>query len=133
MTETNNTIVTFLGQMGKIETLVDGSIKIQFLTQEMSGDEIAEVLQYRNKMVYVIVGEDTINEIPRQVGEKLKKQMAATGKGTPSENLRKALYLSWKANAEINGAMKFEEYYELKMEEWVAFIYNKLDESKNKA
>ncbi len=119
--------------MGKIETLVDGSIKIQFITQEMSGDEVAEVLQFRNRMVYVLVGEDTINEIPRQVGEKLKKQMAATGKGTPSENMRKALYLLWKSNTELNSSMKFEEYYDLKMEEFTTFIYKKLDEKKEQA
>lgn len=134
MTNTENRpIVSFCGQMGKVETLVDGSIKIQFITQEMDGDEIAEVLHYRNKMVYVLVGEDTINEIPRQVGERLKKQMAETGAGTPSENMRKALYLTRKANPSLNNSIKFPEYYDLKMEEFTAFIYKKLDEAKDKA
>lgn len=117
--------------MGKVETLVDGSIKIQFLTQEMQGDEIAQILHYRNKMVRVVVGEDMINEIPRQVGESLKKKMAETGKGSLSAKQRKALYLLYNSSDEIKHNMTFEEYYANRMMQNIESIYKKLDSNGN--
>jgi hypothetical protein len=132
MIEVENNIVNFLGQMGKVETLVDGSIKIQFTTQEMQGGEIADILAYRNKMVRVVVGEDKINEIPRLVGESLKKKMAETGKGSLSSKQRKALYLLYNANAELKHNMTFEEYYENRMISNIEAIYKKLDSNDGK-
>lgn len=128
----DNRLVSFLGQLWKLETLADGSVKIQFITQEVSGEEVADILHYRKKMVYVIVGEDMINEIPRQLGDKLKKDMAATGHGTPSVQMRKALYIAYKANDNLTKSMKFEEYYTMKMQEFVEHIYSKVDAQNEK-
>lgn len=83
-------------------------------------------------MVYVLVGEDMINEIPRQLGEKIKKDMAATGHGTPSQQMRKALYIAWSSNEDLKRELTYEEYYVMKMEEFVTFIYSKIDAEKEK-
>lgn len=113
--------VQFPAQLSKIETRVDGSIKLSIETQELIGQEMAELFSYRNQVGYVTFtpNPETTIEVP--------EINADTDMGkSPGERLRAVLYVMY----EQSGKKKFDtfsQFYTVKMEQIINQIKDKLE------
>ena len=86
-------------ELEKIGTLKDGTININFHTQELSPEDFGQLFSMRNKLVYLSIKPELFNEGEKLIISELEAEISEVGK-TPSQRLRSVLYLNWKQNNE---------------------------------
>ena len=113
--------VQFPAQLAKIETRVDGSIKLSIETQELNGQDMAALFGYRNLMGYVTFtpNAETKVEVP--------EINADTDMGkSPGQRLRDVLYVLY----EQSGKSKYDtftQFYTVSMEKIINQVKDKLE------
>lgn len=113
--------IQFPAQLSKIETRVDGSIKLSIETQELIGQEMAELFSYRNLVGYVTFTPNA------EVKVEVPEINADTDMGkSPSERLRAVLYVAY----EQSGKKKYDtftQFYTVYMEKIINQVKDKLE------
>lgn len=106
----------------KLSTKADKSIKIEFATREFRGDEIAELLKYRDQEGWL-----QFNENGEEMTAPTEKAESGLGEGkSPGQRQRAALYVMWEKNGKPTDT--FEEYYRVQMERILDQIKAKIPE-----
>ena len=112
--------VQFPAQLQKIATRVDGSINISLETQELSGNDMAELFSYRNALGYVTFTPNLVGkvEVPESPVEDMGK--------SPSQRMRAVLFVMW----EQSGKKKFDtfaQFYDVNMERLINQLKERLE------
>jgi hypothetical protein len=112
--------VQFPSQLTKLETRVDGSIKVILETQELNGQDMADLFAYRGQLGYTTFtpNPETAIVVPDIRVEDNSK--------SPAQRLRNVLYILW----EQQGKTKFdtfEMWYNVNMERIISQIKDRLD------
>lgn len=94
----------------------DGSVSLKFDTRELSGDEITQLLGYRNTEGYLQFSQS--NQFVAPPNEKPNLDLKS-----PAELLRDALYVWYK---ESKSNQTFETFYNTKMEQIRQGVLSKL-------
>lgn len=79
-------------QIQGIRTLVDGGVKLDVVTQEMSPDDMTKLFSLKGKLGWFVMKETEVRseDVPTE-------EITLEGKyKTPSQELRAALYVFWK-------------------------------------
>lgn len=101
--------------LDKVETRKDYTFKLVFMSQELSGEEGAQLFGLAHQFGWL-----TFAPQPEAVPEQAP---ARPGK-TPSQRLRAALYVLWQEQGEPG---KFQSFYEMSMEKIIARVRDKID------
>ena len=113
--------VQFPCQLTKIETRVDGSIKVSLETQELTGEDMAALFAYRQLVGYVTFTPNPESNI------EVPEINADTDMGkSPSERLRSVLYVAY----EQSGKKKYDtftQFYTVYMEKIINQVKDKLE------
>jgi hypothetical protein len=112
--------VQFPAQLQTLTTKVDGSIKISLETQELSGQDMAELFSYRNLLGYVTFTPnlETKIDVPETPVEGNSK--------SPSQRLRGVMFVLWEQQGK-NKFDTFAQYYDVQMERMINQLKDKLD------
>jgi len=86
-------------QLEKIGTLKDGTISVNFHTQELTPEDFGQLFSMRSKLVYLAIKPELFNDKEKSIIGELEAEISDIGK-TPSQRLRSVLYLNWKQNNE---------------------------------
>ena len=111
-------------ELEKIGTLKDGSININFHTQELSPEKGGQLLAIRKKLVYLAIKTENFNEGEKLIISELEAEINEVGK-TPSKRLRNVLFRTWEQNPE--GYKDFNLFYIAKMESIINHLKGKLE------
>lgn len=111
--------VQFPSQLTKLETRVDGSIKVIIETQELSGSDMADLFAYRGQLGYT-----TFTPNPEAVVDVPDVKVEDNGK-SPSQRLKAVLYVMWEQSGKKVDT--FTMYYEMQMERIINQIKDKLE------
>jgi len=98
-------------EVGRIASLVDGSLSVTITTPELSPAKVGEIYGLRKKVCYVYFSEKQIDSNERKVIDSLDPELK--GK-TPGQRLRGVLYRMWEQNNE--GYKDSNSHYIAKME-----------------
>lgn len=113
-------------EVGKVATLVDGSVSITLRTQELPALKAAELFGLRKRVAFAYIKPDkepTENErkaldgmLPEPVGK------------TPSQRLRGVIYVYWEQNKDSDPTIPkdFETFYRIKIESFIEGIKQEL-------
>lgn len=113
-------------EVGKVATLVDGSVSITLRTQELPAIKAAELFSLRKRVAFAYIKPDkepTENEkkaldgmLPEPVGK------------TPSQRLRGVLFVYWEQNKDSTPTIPkdFETFYRIKIEEFINGVKQEL-------
>lgn len=112
--------VQFPCQLQTLTTKVDGSIKVTLETQELSGQDMAELFSYRNLLGYVTFTPnlETRIDVPETPVEDNSK--------SPSQRMRAVLFVMF----EQSGKKKFDtfaQFYDVNMERLINQLKDRLD------
>lgn len=115
--------VTINGQLEKISSRRDSTLKIEIGTQEMGGDkkaEVGELHSMQNRLIKVYISDDNIisNEIKEALDE-----ADVFGEKTPSQRLRHVLYRLWEHEGSEES---FNDFYVDRMEKLINNIKDRL-------
>ena len=118
--EINETTMIFQvpSAIHKIQTLVDGGVKLFVITQELSPDEMAILFSLKNKIGWFLFKEQPIKEEDLEVPE----VDIEVGEKTPSQRLRAILYVIWEKSKPTS---TFDEFYRQKMEMLINWLKEK--------
>jgi hypothetical protein len=111
--------VQFPSQLTKLETRVDGSIKVVIETQELNGRDMAELFAYRGQLGYT-----TFTPNPEKSISVPETIVEDNGK-SPSQRLKNVLYVMWEQSGKKVDT--FSQYYDMQMERIINQIKDKLD------
>lgn len=99
----------------KAQTLLDNSVKLSIVTQELNPSEMAELFRLKGKPGWVMFKENPVDEtdVPKEPAPEFKTDK------TPSQRLRAALWVYWDANTnkKKDFATFYQEWIELKIKE----------------
>lgn len=114
--------VQFSSQLTKLETRVDGSIKVSIETQELSGQDMADLFAYRGQLGYTTFtpNPETKIDVPESKVEDNSK--------SPSQRLRNCLYIMWEQSGKKIDT--FSQYYDIQMERIINQVKDKLEDTK---
>jgi hypothetical protein len=118
----------------KFTSMKTGSLKMEFSTQENVAPEIlAWLLTSKNKLGYLFFSQTQIEAVDMTKLPKIDRTLY-DGAKTPSQRLRSVLYVLHEQAEHGKGNMdeakikaKFQDFYNEKMEQMIAWIKNKLD------
>jgi hypothetical protein len=110
--------VQFAALVDSLATKKDGSIKVVIETQELHGQSVAELLEYRQKPVYVTLTESAVDEV------EVPDEPVEKGRKTQGQRLRAVLYLVWESKGRPGDP---EDYYRRTMEKLIEQYKEKLD------
>lgn len=107
MSQEKQIIVSFPGEIKKVETLVDRGLSIKLHTQEMQEEDIAMMFKIKGLLGYFLfksapITQDDVATIPEEVREFKNDR-------TPSQRLRAVIYRLWEQTGK-NGE-GFLEFY----------------------
>lgn len=109
-------------QITKIETLADGGLKLSVYTSQiLAPQEEALLFSLRNKEGWFLFKENPFEKEDLHFPE-IKTPIR---KKSPSQRLRAVLYRLWERTDQ---SIEFQEFYELWIEKFIAYIKKKLDE-----
>lgn len=110
--------VQFGALVDSLSTKKDGSIKVIIETQELSGDAVAELLNYRQQLAYVTLTESPVDEVtvPDEPIEKGRKSQAT--------RMRAVIYRLWEQRGKPGDS---EDFYRRQMEHFIEVIKEKLE------
>ena len=116
-----HTQLTLWATIGKVESLVDNSLKVSLYTSELPPKDAVDLFSMHSKQVYVVIGVNPIQEIPKDI---IKAITAPKVEGkTQSQRLRNVLY-RLRESEWVGGS--FEDYYPMKMEQMIEHFKSKL-------
>lgn len=110
--------VQFAALVDSLATKKDGSIKVVIETQELAPQSVGELLEYRQKVVYVTLTETAVDEV------EVPDEPVERGRKTQGQRLRAVLYLLWEAKGKPGDP---EDYYRRTMEKLIEQYKEKLD------
>lgn len=113
-------MIKLTGYFTRFGSRADGSASLAFTTQELSGEEYANLKEHQNQFGHILFKENefTLNDIP--------KEEAVEDKGkTPSRRLRAVLYALAK-DKKIPDE-KFEDFYKRCVERFIQQVKDELD------
>jgi len=99
-------------------TLSDRGMSIRFHTQELTDNEVLEVMKHRNEFGWLMFGPNTFQETDIPKGE-----AEYEGK-TPSQRLRAVIFVFWQ---QLGAKGDFETFYRQKVDGIVEQFKAKLD------
>jgi hypothetical protein len=111
--------VQFPSQLTKLETRVDGSIKVILETQELNGQDMADLFAYRGQLGYTTFtpNPETAIVVPDiRVEHNSKSQ---------SQRMKDVLYVMWTQSGKKIDT--FTQYYEIQMERIINQLKDKLE------
>ena len=111
--------VQFPSQLTKLETRVDGSIKVSIETQELSGQDMADLFAYRGQLGYT-----TFTPNPETKIDVPELQVEDNSK-SPSQRLRNVLYVKWEQSGKKVDT--YSQYYDMQMERIINQIKDTLE------
>lgn len=113
------------GQILKVETLADKSIKVTLVTQELSGDKAGQIIGIAHQHVYFAIKPEPFLKPDIAAVESLKVDMDDTKIKSPSRRLRDVLFV---LHQQDNGGIEdFEVFYVTRMERLIKQIKDKLN------
>lgn len=95
----------------KIQTLVDGGVKLSVITQELSAEEMAKLFELKGKAGWFLFKENPIKE--EEVVDLPEIKPEFVGEKTPSQRLRAVIFVHWE---NTRPTKTFEEFYRKEME-----------------
>jgi hypothetical protein len=109
--------VQFPSQLTKLETRVDGSIKLSIETQELSGSDMADLFAYRGQLGYTTFtpNPDAVVVPDAPVEDNSKSE---------AQRLRSVLYIAWEQSGKKIDT--FNQYYAIQMERIINQIKDRL-------
>lgn len=110
--------VQFGAVVDSLATKKDGSIKVVIETQELHGNDIAELLEYRLKPVYVTLTESAVDEV------EVPDEPVEKGRKTQAQRLRGVIYRVWESKGSKEDP---EDFYRRTMEKLIEMYKEKLD------
>ena len=112
--------VQFPAQLQTLTTKVDGSIKVVLETQELNGQDMADLFAYRNLLGYVTFtpNAETVIEVPKEVVGDMGK--------SPAQRLRSVLFLLWQQSDKKFDT--FQQFYDVNMERIINQLKDRLDQ-----
>lgn len=100
-----------IGTVETLSTRQDGTIKVNFGTQEMGADEAGKLFHFRGKYCKLFLSDDNITDLEANLIE--AEKVTGTTKKSKGQRLRAVLYRLW----EQSGLqIEFDTYYETEME-----------------
>lgn len=115
-----NYILKIPSTISKVETLVDGGLKLTVHTQELDPTDEAVVMQLKRKLgwlVFSVAEHITIEDIPTE-------QLEFAGDKSPGQRLRAVMYRLWEQDK--RGYAEFELFYSAKMGKIIETLKEKL-------
>lgn len=102
-----------------ITTRKDGTLKLTVGTQELTSEQMAEVMKLHNKLGWFLFSENDIDksDIPKENAPEF------SGDKSPSQRLRSILYVYW--DKCTDKTLTFNQYYD-------KFVQKKINEIKDK-
>lgn len=110
--------------LSSFRSLKDKTIKIEFETNELNPEQLAEIGLHNQSFGYLAFKKDEFRTEQIQVLDELKAGYEDKTK-TPSKRLRDVLFIAWKQQPE--GYHEYEDYYRYKMEKFINHVKSKLD------
>jgi hypothetical protein len=113
--------VKFAAIFSGIQSKVDGSYKLTYVTREFGGTDAATLLSMANKECWVLVApDDSLDavDVPKA------KPDAGTNAKTPGQRLRAVLFVLWSQSGKPGD---FEDFYRQKLESLIDQYKAKLD------
>lgn len=105
----------------KAETLKDRSVKLIFVTRELSGEDVGRLFGMRGSECWLLLApDDTLDSVDVPT---VKPDTGANQK-TPSQRLRAVLFVLW---SQLGRPGDFEDFYRQKVERVVEQYKAKLD------
>ena len=104
-----------------VKTLADKSIKISVVTQELTGEQMAELFKLHDKYGYFLFSESamTDTDVPEAPVEFKSDK-------SPSQRLRSVLFVYWEKNT--SKSKPFDEFYKAWMNKKIEEIKDTLPE-----
>lgn len=96
----------------------DGTLTIKLGTQELSPEETAHIFEKGNMQVWTAIAESPISVEDLEIPE----QMAETETKSPSQRLRNAIYVLWKAKEDPKYQDAQNLFYKDKMERIINWV-----------
>ena len=109
--------------LASFRSLKDKTIKIEFETNELTPEQLAEIGLHSQAFGYLAFKKDEFKSEQIQLIDELKADYEDRTK-TPSKRLREVLFVAWKQSPE--GYERFEDYYRYRMEVFIDHIKSKL-------
>ena len=108
--------------IGKVQTLVDGGLKLDVVTQELTPADATKVFDLKGKLGYMVfkatrISEDDVANLPEEVKEFKDDK-------SPSKRLRAVIYLFWKK--ESSQKEVFDAFYRRHLEKIIEQYKEKL-------
>lgn len=110
--------------LASFRSLKDKTIKIEFETNELTPEQLAEIGLNNQSFGYLAFKKDDFRSEQLKIIDELKADYEDKSK-TPSKRLRDVLFIAWKQHPESYA--KFEDYYRFKMEKFINHVKSKLD------
>jgi len=104
----------------KIETMVDGGIKLTIHTQELKPEQAQELFKLKGSLGYLLFKESPMKEEDLNIPDVVPE---FKGDKSPSQRLRAVMYVIW-----TQGGKKtpFEQWYRVNMEKIIEGLKEKL-------
>lgn len=99
-----------------IRTLKDGSVRLQFESQEISDEQGSSAISMRNKFGWLIFLPESVTDfsVPTE------SPSSSVVRRSPSQRFRAVLYVRWKQLVGVGKcANSFNEYYQKRMDELI--------------
>lgn len=107
-----------------LRSLKDGSLKLQFETQELTPQDTLGIIENLNQFGYMAFKKEPFGEAEKKILEDLETEFDDKRK-TASQRLRSVLYLLWqKENEGFDSSVR---HYDHHMERLIAHFKKKLD------
>lgn len=103
----------------------DRSVRLEFETGEMSGNDVAILSDMRQAIGWLLFSENDIEEAPE---EQANPDLSTK---SPSERLRNVLYVHWKQSKK-EAYPSFSVYYDVAMERLIDTVKSWLDPKEDK-
>ena len=103
----------------------DRSVRLEFETGELSGNDVAILSDLRQAVGWLMFSENEVEEVPQ---EQANPELTTK---TPSERLRNVLYVHWK-QAKKEAYPSFSVYYDIAMERLIDTVKSWLDPKEGK-
>lgn len=107
-----------------LRSLKDGSLKLQFETQELTPQDMLGIIENLNQFGYLAFKKEPFGEAEKKVIEDLETEFDDKKK-TDSQRLRSVLYLMWQKDNE--GFDTSVKHYAHHMEKIINLFKSKLD------
>jgi len=111
-----------VGTVESLGTRQDGTIKINFGTQEMESEDAGKLFHFRNKYCKLLLTDDNITDFEANLVS--AEAITGTKKKSSSQRLRAVLYRLFE---QTGLQIDFEDYYRTELERIIEHFKGKLD------